>query len=74
VLTTVAGVYKNGNILLDEDPIGLEVSKVLVTFLRENKNRIPDSRMMTFGMIGNDGTYEEPDFNAAKSNVQRDEF
>ncbi len=35
MLTTVAGVFKNGRIEFEEDPPALEESRVFVTFLSE---------------------------------------
>jgi len=70
MLTTIEGVYKNGSIELDERPVGREYAKVLVTFVSEDTIPVRPNRMMTFGMIGSNGAYNDEYFAAAKANVR----
>ena len=74
MLPTVEGVYKNGRIELAERPVGLDNSKVLVTFLSQDKADIRPTRIMKFGMIGGDGEYGDCDFAAARATVCLDEY
>jgi hypothetical protein len=74
MLTTIEGIYENGSIILNERPVDRDSAKVLVTFLREDKDESRPSRLMTFGMIGSSGAYNDEDFAAAKANVRLDDF
>ncbi len=71
MLTTVEGVYKDGEIELSEKPDGLTASRVLVTFLPESNGSSPKAapkqgQMIYKGMFKTDRDLTEEDFKIAE--------
>ena len=53
MLTAVQGVYRDGRVVLDEDPGVIGDATVVVTFLRPSPMAGPptDAQMVTFGVL-----------------------
>ena len=65
MLKTVEGLYKNGQIQLNEIPENITESIVLITFI-ENQIKLPQSQMITFGMFSGANQSTEADFQEAQ--------
>ncbi len=70
MLQTIEGIYQNGKIKLSENPKNISKSKVLITFLTDNKNRnIVETKlekMIYFGMFLGENKSTEADFKDAE--------
>jgi len=64
MLTTIKGIYDNGQIVLDEMPPTKSKSKVVVTFLEEIESSSPFTKTRPFGSlkgkIGIPDNFNEP--------------
>lgn len=61
MLTTIKGIYDNGQIFLDENPPTKNKSKVVVTFLEEIKPSSQKRRLGSLkGKIGIPDDFNEP--------------
>lgn len=65
MITTIEGVYKKGKINLLEMPVGVEESKVLVTFLPNSVFK-PTLRRMVYGQFAGKKMSTEDDFRIAE--------
>ena len=65
MMTTVEGVYKNGQVELLEKPVGVQESRIIVTFL-EPKREEPQPQMLQYGKYAGPITTSEEDFKIAE--------
>jgi len=65
MLTTVEGIYKQGQIKLNEMPVGIEETRVLITFLPV-ETRMPSQRRMFYGQFAGERMSTEEDFRIAE--------
>lgn len=65
MLKAIEGVYKNGKIELDETPLDLSDSRVIVTFLEPNSASQAE-QMIRFGMFAGSIQSTEDDFQIAQ--------
>jgi hypothetical protein len=64
MLTTVEGVYEDGQVELNEQPRGVRKAKVLVTFLDDQEEST--SQMMELGVFAGPIETSEEDFKLAE--------
>lgn len=65
MITTVEGIYKRGKVELFETPVGVQESRVLVTFLPEAITP-PAPRQMIYGESTGEQMSTEDDFRIAE--------
>jgi archaellum component FlaF (FlaF/FlaG flagellin family) len=75
MLQTIQGIYKNGKIQLTEIPNNISESKVLVTFMVQDKKTIEtrSKNIMSFGMFLGDNQSTEADFKEAEYTINFDD-
>jgi hypothetical protein len=64
MLQSIEGVYKHGKVELNELPLDVSESRVIVTFL-EPKTRPMPKQIMRFGMFSGNKQSTEEDFHIA---------
>jgi len=62
MLTIVEGIYKNGKVILNEQPKIEKTVKVMVTFMEETENAITTEERRP-GFLKGFFTYIDPNFN-----------
>jgi len=65
MLITIEGIYKDGKIVLLEQPAGIHEAKVVVTFLNDSVVKAP-SKMLHYGMFAGPNMSTEEDFKLAE--------
>jgi len=73
MIETVIGTWRGGKVELEELPVAEEGTRVIVTFLPEEK-AIKDGRMITFGMFAKPGARMSTleDFREIRDQVEKD--
>ncbi|MFP5039370.1 hypothetical protein [Parasediminibacterium sp. JCM 36343] len=64
MLTTIKGVYHNGQIILEEAPDTSMPVEVLVTFTKDVEVQPKEKKPLVFGFAKGSVLYMAPDFNA----------
>jgi len=65
MLTAIEGVYRDGQVVLNEKPEGIDYASVVVTFLHSPSSGAQPARMR-FGQLPAAGKFNDSDFSAAE--------